>query len=237
MSSESNFAYALKYNTHFIVRNITGSSVNSPYQKTIFIFNYPINYGDTRDILAIPGIEETNIRASLLKGVLRHKLLCGDIQLVSSNIDLIQFSDKQRTFLQGFGFGKGIAVGYNELDGYVQSLFGGGGSGGITPQQHETLRQLIHFISDGPGDGFATGAVRIISPAGSSFPTSIIWYLDGTLTTKLVERLNVWDSNGMPSTITWNMYDLDGITIIHTIIDTITYVNNIFETTRVRTII
>ncbi len=115
MSSESDFAYAPKYNTHFIVRNTTGSSVNSPYQKTLFIFNYPINYGDTRDLLAIPGIEEADIRASLLKGVLRHKLLNGDIALVSSNIDLLQFSDKQRSFLHGFGFTEGVVIGIDEL--------------------------------------------------------------------------------------------------------------------------
>lgn len=103
MSSESDFAYSLKYNTHFIVQNTC-----SDRNKTIKIFNYPINYGDTRDLLQIPGIEESDIRASLLKGVLRHKLLNGDIALVSSNIDLLQFSTKQRVFLQSFGFNEGV---------------------------------------------------------------------------------------------------------------------------------
>ena len=64
MSSESNFAYAPKYNTHFIVKNISGASENSPYKKMLSIFNYPINWGATRDLLAIPGIEEADIRAS-----------------------------------------------------------------------------------------------------------------------------------------------------------------------------
>src|ERR1700681_4814133 len=99
MSSESNFAYSLKYNTHFIVKNTC-----TDHNKTISVFNYPINFGDTRDLLQIPGVQEADIRASLLKGVLRHKLLNGDIRLVSSNIDLLQFSDKQRAFLYQFGF-------------------------------------------------------------------------------------------------------------------------------------
>src|SRR5574338_1584724 len=103
MSSESNFGYSLKYNTHCIVRNITGTpasqlhlqddnpAIPPPYRsgsfylspkKVIFIFHYPINPGETRDLLAIPGVQEADIRASLLKGELRHKFLCGDIELV-----------------------------------------------------------------------------------------------------------------------------------------------------------
>lgn len=137
MSSESNFAYSLKHNTHFIVKNITGTpasmlhlegddpSIPGPYrsaalyvspEKTISIFNYPINAGQTRDLLKIPGIQESDIRASLLKGVLRHKFLCGDIELVSSNIDLLQFSTKQREFLFKFGFDRGV-----QIDGYQLS--------------------------------------------------------------------------------------------------------------------
>ena len=231
MSSESQFAYSLKYNTHFIVRNVCSDN-----KKTISIFNYPINYGQTRDLLQIPGIEESDIRASLLKGVLRHKFLCGDIALVSSNIDLLQFSDKQRAFLQSYGFTEGVSAGYDELDSYTQNLISGGGTGGITAGEHEILRQLVHFLDEGPGDGFASGAVRITNPSGSAFPTSIVWYLDSSLTTKLVEKIIVYNASQVPTTITWNMYDETGLTIIHTVVDTFTYVNNIFESSRVRTI-
>lgn len=230
MSSESNFAYSLKYNTHFVVRNTC-----TDRRKTISIFNYPINFGDTRDLLAIPGIQEADIRASLLKGVLRHKLLNGDIQLVSSNIDLLQFSDRQRNFLLQFGFTEGVQVGWDELDGYVQGQIGSGGGGGITPFEHETLRQLIHFIDEGPGDGFASGAFKEILPSGSPFPTSVTWYLDVGKTKKLVEKFVTYTNTAFPTTIHWNMYDFDGVTIVHTVIDTITY-DTAFEATRTRAI-
>lgn len=238
MSSESNFAYSLKYNTHFIVKNTTGGSATAPYQKTIFIFNYPINWGEDRDLLQIPGLQEADIRASLLKGVLRHKFLCGDIALVSSNIDLLQFSDKQRNFLFQFGFTEGVQVGWDELDGYVQGQIGSGGGGGITEAQHKTLRDLIHFVDNGPGDGFASGAFRETLPIGNPFPSSVIWYLDVAKTKKLVEKFISYNANKSPHTIQWNMYDYDGITLIHTVIDTFTYSGpTVFEASRTRTII
>lgn len=237
MSSESNFAYSLKYNTHFIVRNTTGGTASSPYKKTISIFNYPINVGETRDLLQIPGVEESNIRASLLKGVLRHKLLNTDIALVSSNIDLLQFSDKQRAWLYAHGFSEGVAIGWDELDGYVQGQIGSGGGGGITPFEHQTLRQLIHFIDQGPGDGFASGAFKETLPFGNPFPTSVTWYLDVAKTKKLVEKFITYSPTKQVTQIHWNMYDFDGVTVVHTVIDNITYVNNAFEGTRTRTII
>jgi hypothetical protein len=230
MSSESNFAYSLKYNTHFVVKNTC-----TDRNKTISIFNYPINFGDVRDLLQIPGVEESDIRASLLKGVLRHKFLNGDIALVSSNIDLLQFSDKQRAFLFQFGFTEGVQVGWDELDGYTQGQIGSGGGGGITPFEHETLRQLIHFIDQGPGDGFASGAFKETLPFGAPFPTSLTWYLDVGKTKKLVEKFITYGPNKLPTMIHWNMYDFDGVTIIHTVVDTFTYTGP-FEDTRTRAI-
>jgi hypothetical protein len=260
MSSESDFAYSLKYNTHFIVRNITGQpnsmlhlegdnpSIPLPFrspvfylspQKTIRIFHYPINAGGVRDLLQIPGVQEEDIRSSLLKGELRHKFLCGDIELVSSNIDLLQFSDRQRTFLQDFGFTEGVTIGYDELDGYVQGLIAAGGSGGddsaADTDEHETLRQLIHFVDEGPGHGFAASAYKVSLPTGSPFPVSMTWYLDAAHTIKLVDKLVTYSVNKFPIVLEWRMYASDGVTIIHTVTDSITY-SSAFESTRVRII-
>lgn len=214
----------------FIVRNI------SRQKKCIMIFNYPINLGQTRDLLKIPGVSEGDIKSALMKGQIRHKFRVGDIELVYSNIDLLQFNDCGIQYLEGFGFTTGVLVGYGQLDGYVQSLLNsGGGGGGITPAQHETLRQLIHFIDQGPGDGFASGAFKVTLPLASPFPTSITWYLSAAMTQKLVEKFVIYNANKFPTTITWNMYDYDGVTLIHTVIDAITY-STAFEATRIRTI-
>lgn len=103
------FAPGYKKCGAFIVKNV------SPQNKTINIFNYPINLGTTRDLLAIPGVAEQDIRASLLKGEIRHKFLAEDIELVFSDIDLLQFSNCQREWLQSLGFNIGVQITYQEL--------------------------------------------------------------------------------------------------------------------------
>lgn len=98
------FAPYLKINGCFIVMNV------SPQVKTISIFKYPINYQDTRDLLQIPGVSEASIRASLLKGELQHKIRAKDIVVVCSDVDLLQFNNAQKSFLQGAGIVNGLEV-------------------------------------------------------------------------------------------------------------------------------
>lgn len=98
------FAPYLKFNGCFIVQNI------SPQIKTIKIFQYPINYGRVRDLLQIPGVAESDIRASLLKGELQHKIRARDIVVICSDIDLLQFNNAQKMFLQSAGIVNGLSV-------------------------------------------------------------------------------------------------------------------------------
>lgn len=215
MSTMDEFANFRKINGCFIVRNISNDR-----NKTIKIFNYPILNGQERDLLDIPGVAEADIRASLLKGELLHKIRSNEITVICSDIDLLQFNNSQKLLLQSAGIVNGLEV---------------SGTGGLTPSDHQTLRQLIHFIDEGPGDGFASDAFKVV--LGQPFPTSITWYVDNTQTLKIVEKLITRDSsNNNPLTITYNMYDVDGITIVHTVTDTIAYTNNVFESTRTRSI-
>ncbi len=104
----------------------------------------------------------------------------------------------------------------------------------ITPTQHQTLRQLIHFLDEGPGDGFASGAYK--ETLTHPFPTSIIWYTDITKSKIIVSKTIIRNSIQIPTTITWEVYMEDGITVAHTVVDTITYINNVFESSRTRNI-
>jgi len=103
--SNNSFAPFLKQNTSFIVQNIITNS-----NKEVRIFQYPIPVGMQRDLLAIPGVSESDIRASLLKGELLHKLLAKEITVVYSDIDLLQFNNDQLNFLTQNGVSIGTKV-------------------------------------------------------------------------------------------------------------------------------
>lgn len=108
------------------------------------------------------------------------------------------------------------------------------GTGGLTEDAHRTLRQLIHFIDDGPAEGFTSGAYKETLPSASPFPTSIIWWESSSKLKKIVERTITW-TGATPTTDQWEIYDTDGSTVLGTVSDAISY-SGVFETTRTRTI-
>lgn len=117
------------------------------------------------------------------------------------------------------------------IDAYLGDL----GENKLDIDDHKTLRHLIHFIDDGPGDGFASGAYKETLPVGNPFPIQIIWWQSSSKLKKIVEKNITRNSNQTPSIIQWKMYDTNGITILVTITDTISY-NGVFETFRIRSI-
>jgi len=105
-------------------------------------------------------------------------------------------------------------------------------SSSLTATTHETLRQFIHLANDGPYDGFS-GCVMDVGP--TPFPTSSIWFVDTTRTKKIIETHIVYNANMTPSTTQYKIYDIDGVTVLSTLTDTISY-NGIFEVSRTRTL-
>lgn len=105
---------------------------------------------------------------------------------------------------------------------------------GISEAQHRILRQLIHFIEEGPAEGFASGAYKETLPAGNPFPTSVIWWESGAKLKKIVERMVTWTGPNA-TTDQWKIYDTDGSTVLWIVTDAISY-SGVFETTRTRTI-
>jgi hypothetical protein len=111
-----------------------------------------------------------------------------------------------------------------------QTLLEADGAGGSSFQNHEELRQLIHFIDDGPT--VDTGSSIRMAITGTVFPTAVTWYHTVSMVEhKLVEKLITWTGTN-PTTIVWNMYDDTG-SVIATVTDTITY-STVFETGRTR---
>lgn len=105
---------------------------------------------------------------------------------------------------------------------------------GLTENAHRALRQLIHFLEEGPADGFASGAYKETLPSGAVFPTSVIWWESASKAQKIVERTLTWTGPNV-TTDEWKMYDEDGTTLLVTVSDSISY-SGVFETTRTRTI-
>jgi hypothetical protein len=108
------------------------------------------------------------------------------------------------------------------------------GSPGLTDQQHRVLRQLIHFIDDGPAGGFPSGCYKETLPTGSVFPTSEIWWESNSKVKKIVELSTTWSGVNITQE-TWEIYDTDGSTVLATVTDSITYLA-VFETNRTRVI-
>lgn len=104
------------------------------------------------------------------------------------------------------------------------------GAGGLTAEQHKTLRQGIHFVDGGPAEGFTSGATR--TTAGGLFPTLIEWKTAGG---DLIYDKAINGPVITPSPIVQRVYDTDGTTVLVTLSDAITY-SGIAETSRVRTI-
>ena len=100
---------------------------------------------------------------------------------------------------------------------------------------HRALHHLIHFIDDGPALDFASGAFHEILPSGNAFPTNEVWWVSAAKTQKIVELTITRDSQKKPTAEQWKMYDLDGVTVVETVTDAISY-SGPFETTRTRTI-
>lgn len=106
------------------------------------------------------------------------------------------------------------------------------GTGGLTESGHRVLRQLIHFVDNGPAEGFDSGAYRVTT--GTVYPTAIIWYdKAGEGKKKIVEKLLTW-TGAVPTTIVWKVYDASE-TLLATVSDAISY-SGVFETSRTRTI-
>lgn len=111
-----------------------------------------------------------------------------------------------------------------------------GGVTTVTVESHKTLRQLIHLAEEGgPYEGFTSGAYQETLPSASPFPTSVIWWTSSAKLAKIVEEVITYNPNLTVATDQWRVYATDGITVLATVTDTMTY-SGFFELSRVRVI-
>lgn len=132
-------------------------------------------------------------------------------------------ADGQVTYVSG--------VGFQFMDEGVLKSLAAPASSSLTEAQHRNIRQLIHYIDDGPAAGALTGAFRETLPFGSPFPTLEIWWTSPDKVEKILQ-LEVTRSAILPVTESWKLFD--GATVVETVTDVITY-SGVFETSRTRT--
>ena len=113
------------------------------------------------------------------------------------------------------------------------------GAGGLTESAHRTLRQLIHFVDNGPAAGITSGAYRESLPSADPFPTTVTWWESSSKSKRIVEKTITRSGGGAtnvtPTPVVWDIYDTDGTTKLATVSDAIAY-SGVFETSRTRTI-
>lgn len=97
---------------------------------------------------------------------------------------------------------------------------------------HNALLDVIHFLADGPGDGFAKGACAIDTYNGPLL-LNTVWFTDETQAKRIVAV--AWTYTGpLIATEKMTLYAADGTTVVRTVTDTYSY-NGPLRSKRVRT--
>jgi hypothetical protein len=102
-------------------------------------------------------------------------------------------------------------------------------------QEHELLQQLIH-LSDDDGPRGAQWANNLVKDTDTvtAFPSGSVWWTDSSRTKKVVDSVITRNSSQLPVTVQWRAYASDGVTVVESYTDTITYSGGVFEASRTR---
>ena len=149
---------------------------NNSTTRSIKIFNYTIGAGNTRDLLAIPEISESDIRHSLIKGELANFIRNQTVTIVSSSIDLTQYDIQQEQFQDGAGVPSTSAIGsiiYGAHHGAFAPVFDG-----VTTYTNTVLVGSTYTLL---ADTFFTDGV-VINSGITLYTSGFKLYCNGTLT-------------------------------------------------------
>lgn len=106
-------------------------------------------------------------------------------------------------------------------------------SGNINSDDHKTLRQLAHLVDESGPLGSLWNNNLFNETGPKPFMTASIWWSNTMRTHKIVEQKITRLQNKMPATIQWIVYAENGLTILESHTDTITY-DGLLEISRIR---
>ena len=85
---------------------------------------------------------------------------------------------------------------------------------------HNALADIVHFLDDGPGDGWASGAVESFGYNGPLM-TSRVWWTTSAKTQRIYSEVYSY-SGPLVATATYTLYDAKG-TQVRAMVDTFSY--------------
>lgn len=97
---------------------------------------------------------------------------------------------------------------------------------------HGALADVVHYLAEGPGDAFASGAVAVDTYSGL-LRTATTWYTDASQTKAILAM--AWTYSGLlVATERLSLLAPDGVTVVRQVTDTYSY-SGAVRTQRVRT--
>jgi len=154
------------------------------------------------------------------------------LNLINDKIGNLAYSPSATSNIAGLASNQTVTQSIEALANAIVS------TGGLTSEQHKTLRHAIHLIPNGPYDGYFDGYLSsdlycTISPIGNPFPTQMIWYTSPDMFNKIIELNVIYNPNKTISSSVYFIYDSSN-NIIQTITESFQY-SGIFVSNVTRT--
>ena len=86
---------------------------------------------------------------------------------------------------------------------------------------HQSLLDVIHFLPEGPGDGWASGSYQVLAMNGPLL-ASDTWYTDSSQSKKIVATAYTY-SGPLCVQAKLTLYATDGVTLVRTVTDVFSY--------------
>lgn len=100
------------------------------------------------------------------------------------------------------------------------------------PGSHNAVADVVHWLHDGPGDGFASGARCVVTGSGI-MPSKVTWYASSAVGAPKLYEVTITYQGVLPATKTMVLY-VAGVAV-RTVTDTYTFPNGPFYPQRDRT--
>jgi hypothetical protein len=222
----------------------SGIIADSRIQGSIFNLEQSIAANDgyvleIRTFLGLPDAETnltnliTNTSSYYILSALPSESTVADaINLINNSIGNRTYSPTAISNIPGLASGQTITSSIEALANAITS------TGGLTAEQHKTLRQAVHLLPNGPYDGYFDSSLSNnlyceVTPNNNPFPTQATWYTAPDMLNRIIQLNVTYNQNKTISSCIYYIYDSSN-NIIKQITENFQY-NGIFLSNITRT--